>query len=51
MDKFTVRDASGSVDVDASVAAFRAALEAQVAQGEKLGTQIEEHRLVGVGNQ
>lgn len=41
MDKFTVRDESGSVDVDASVAAFRAALVAQVAQGEKLGAQIE----------
>lgn len=41
MDKFTVRDASGAVDVEKSVEAFRSALNEQVAQAEKLATQVE----------
>jgi hypothetical protein len=41
MDKYTIRNASGSVDIDASTAAFRAALTAQVAGAEALATKIE----------
>lgn len=41
MDKYTIKNADGSIDFDKSAAAFRAALVAQAATAEKLGTQIE----------
>lgn len=41
MEKYTVRDEDGSVDIDASTRAFRAALVSSVASAEKLAGQIE----------
>lgn len=41
MKEFTVRSVDGSVDVDASVAAFRAALTCQMVESEKMASQIE----------
>lgn len=41
MEKYTVRSENGSIDIEASTQAFRAALTAQVASAEALATKIE----------
>jgi len=41
MEKFTIRNEDGTINFDASAEAFRAALVAQAAEGEKLGADIE----------
>jgi hypothetical protein len=41
MEKYTIIDGNGSVDIEASTKAFRAGLIAQVAQNEELAYEIE----------
>ena len=42
MDKFTVRDVNGAVDVVASAAAYTAALQAWIVENEKDTQQLTE---------